>query len=600
MIQKEVKEDLDTQGNNMKETMNIIQNYRVIVMILTCGLMFGCKTGKNISENVIKTNQLNESQQIDYEYILTEATKQKLFGNFRQAISLYDKCIQVNEMSDIAYYQIGNMFMISGNYNSALPYAKKAVELNNENYWYLMQLAQLYLIKNDKDSAKIIYQKILDIWPEKIEITFEMARILAEEKEYDKSLKILNEIEKENGISEPVFMLKEQIYMETDKADMAIDELLKLIELAPEEIKYLGLLAELYNSIGRNDDAQETYDKIFKIDPENVLAMLSYTEYLRDIGKTDEQYKILDTIFRNEEIPADQKMQVLISYLTDEKEFEKENFRIGELINILLNLYPENYKVRTANADYLVKNNKYDEALKEYEYVLSVEKNNYFIWEQAIFIENMLGNLDNVYSKSSDAIKIFKNEPVLYLLKGNAAIGMEKNDEAINVLEEGVTKVKNNKALELQFYSYLAEAYRSIGNNEKSDEYFEKALQLDPDNLILLNNYSYYLSLRNEKLDFAEKMSRKTIIAEPGNYTYLDTYAWVLYNQENYKKALEYIQKAVESKGSEDPDILEHYGDILDKLGNGKEAIKYWELSIENGNDNEEIIKKIEKTNKDE
>ena len=56
----------------------------------------------------------------------------------------------------------------------------------------------------------------------------------------------------------------------------------------------------------------------------------------------------------------------------------------------------------------------------------------------------------------------------------------------------------------------------------------------------------------------------------------------------------------MESKGSEDPDILEHYGDILDKLGNGKEAVKYWELSIEKGNDNEEIIKKIEKTNKDE
>jgi tetratricopeptide (TPR) repeat protein len=563
-------------------------------------LMFGCKTSKNISENVSKPYNLSESQRIDYEYILTEATKQKLFGNFRQAISLYEKCIQVNKMSDVAYYQVGNMMMISGNYNNALTYTRRAVELNNDNYWYLIQLAQIYLIKNNRDSASIIYQKILNKWPEKIEINFEMARLLAEEKEYDKSLKILNKIEKENGISEPVSILKEQIYKETAKDDMAVNELLKLIEFDPEEIKYLGVLAELYNSIGRNIEAQEIYDKIFKIDPKNILALLSYTEYLKDIGKTDDQYKILEQIFRNEKVSIDQKIQVLIGYLTDEKTLVKENERIGELIHILMEQYPENYKVRTAHADYLVKNKKYEEALSEYEYVLSVEKNNYFIWEQVIYLQNMLGNIDNVYNISNDAIKIFKDEPVLFLFKGNAAIQLGKNNEAIDILEEGITKTKNNKPLEIQFYSYLAEAYRTIGNNEKSDNNFEKALQLDPENLILLNNYSYYLSLRQKKLDVAEKMSKKTILSDPENYTYLDTYAWVLYNQGHYKKALEYIQKAIEFKGSEDPDVLEHYGDILNKMNRRNDAIKYWHLSIEKGNDEKEILEKINKANKDE
>lgn len=574
--------------------MRIKRIYLITGLVLVWGILFSCKTTRKINSEEVTTEPLSKSQLIDYEYILTEATKQKLFGNLRQAVTLYEKCIQVNNRSDVAYYQLGNIFLMTGNYDNALPFARKAVDLNDDNYWYRIQLAQLYSIKNYRDSARMVYQEILKKWPDKVEIEFEIARILAEEKEYDKALKILNRIEDEYGISEPVSMLKEQIYMGLGKEDIAVKELLKLIELKPDEIKYLGLLAELYSSIGKNIEAQEIYNRIFNIDPENILALLSYAEYLRDIGKTEEQYKILENIFRDDKIIPDQKIQVLISYLTNDKEFRNENNRIGELIQILLRKYPDNFKVRAANADYLVKNNKYNEALKEYDYILSVEKNNYYIWEQVIYLENILGNAEKVYSKSEDAIKIFKNEPVLYLFKGNAALQLEKNDDAIRVLEEGITKVKNNKPLEVQFYTYLAEACRNVGNNEKSDDYFEKALKIDPENQILLNNYSYYLSLRKENLKLAEEMSNKTIIKEPENYTYLDTYAWVLFNQGKYRKALDYIKLAVKFNGSEDPDILEHYGDILEKLGKKDEARKYWKLSIEKGNKEERILKKME------
>jgi tetratricopeptide (TPR) repeat protein len=585
--------DLDIQVNN-KQEMVLIKIYKLCLLLTACCFIYGCHAGKELAESKGKKEDLDVSQKIDYEYILTEATKQKLFGNFKQAITLYEKCIQVNKNSDIAYYQIGNIFLITGNYDNALTYARKATELNDENYWYKIQLAQLYLAKNYKDSAKVVYQQILEKWPEKVEINFELARIYEEDKEYDKSIKILNKIEKENGISEPVSMLREQIYVKTGKNDLAVDELLKLIKLMPDEIRYLGLLAELYNSIGRNEEARETYERIFRIDPENITALLSYAEFMRDIGKTDEQYKIIDKIFRDEKIQVDQKLQVLIGYLTDENEFKKSNEKIGELINILLRLYPENYRVKTAHADYLVKNNKYNEALEEYNCVLSVEKNNYFIWEQILFIDNMLGNVEAVYDRSDEAIKIFRDKPVLYLFKGSAAMRLGNNEEAISVLEDGIKKAGDNQQLELQFYSIVAEAYRAIGNHEKSDDYYEKALKLDPNNLLILNNYSYFLSLRKKKLDIAEKMSKKTIIAEPENSTYLDTYAWVLFKSENLKKALEYIEKAVQFGGSGDPDILEHYGDILDKLGRKSEAVKYWKLSIEKGNDKERMSKKIE------
>ncbi len=551
----------------------------------------GCYSGRKIQGNNNKDYILSEKEKREYQYALTEATKQKIFGNFKEAITLYEKCIKVNELSDVAHYQIGGIKMIMGDYEDAKIHTKKAIEIGERNFWYLMQLAQLYNIENQLDSLRLTYEKIVKYWPEKIEVKIDFTKLLVQEGEYDKAMKILKRIESERGVSEQVSLLKEQIFVQTGRKEQAIEELKQLIEIMPKEIRHMGMLAELYNSMGKKKDAEELYEKIFSIDPDNPLALLSYSEFMREKGEKDEQFLILEKVFKSNKITLDQKLKILIDYLKDNKEFENQKNEIKNLIDILLEDYPDNYKVRTAYADYLVKVDQYEEALQEYEYVLNVEKENYFIWEQTLYIENLLGNTENLYRKSGEALKYFPEKPVLYLFRGNSAMWLEKNEEAVEILEKGIKRVKNNNPLMLQFYTYLAEACHAKGDHEKSDEYFELALEIDKNNLLLLNNYSYYLSLREEKLDIAEKMSRKTIIAEPENPTYLDTYAWIMFKRGNYKKASEYIEKSIASGGGEDSEILEHYGDILEKLGKKKEAIKYWKLSLEKTNNKGEDIK---------
>ena len=110
---------------------------------------------------------------------------------------------------------------------------------------------------------------------------------------------------------------------------------------------------------------------------------------------------------------------------------------------------------------------------------------------------------------------------------------------------------------------------------------------------MVLNNYSYYLSLRGENLDEALKYSRKSIEQEPNNAIYLDTYAWILYRKGEIKKAGKYIEKAIEHGGSDDGDVVEHYGDILFKLGKREEALKQWKKSRDLGNASEAIRYKI-------
>ncbi len=144
----------------------------------------------------------------------------------------------------------------------------------------------------------------------------------------------------------------------------------------------------------------------------------------------------------------------------------------------------------------------------------------------------------------------------------------EKNyNKAIKSLKKGISFIFEEKA-KYDFYNYLAECYHSTKQNKLSDENFEKALKIKPDEVFLLNNYAYYLSVRNEKLDKAEQMSKKTIEKEPTNYTYLDTYAWILYMQKDYKKALIYIKKSIDNGGNSSEVIKEHYDKILLEIDN--------------------------------
>jgi Tfp pilus assembly protein PilF len=147
----------------------------------------------------------------------------------------------------------------------------------------------------------------------------------------------------------------------------------------------------------------------------------------------------------------------------------------------------------------------------------------------------------------------------------------EKYAKALEKLEKG-QDLAQGTTLESQFNIFLGDAYYYTGNFEKSKDIFETILESDPDNIPVKNNYSYYLSIEGQNLKKAQKMSKSTILAEPDNPTYLDTYAWILFKRKKYEEALQYIEKAYQNGGNDSEEILEHYIEILKKLNFEKKS----------------------------
>ena len=181
--------------------------YGHIVIITAMMLNIACGSSKKMAENSV-SKHMDENEIREYNYALTEATKQKVFGNFKQAAVLYQKCLEVNPNSDAAAFQLAGIYMMAQDFENAKKLTRKAVTIDPDNYWYKVQMTQLHMIKNEPDSAIAVYEGILDKWPGKIEVKFELSRLYSEKGRENKAIKMLNEIERENGISEPVSMLK--------------------------------------------------------------------------------------------------------------------------------------------------------------------------------------------------------------------------------------------------------------------------------------------------------------------------------------------------------------------------------------------------------
>ena len=153
--------------------------------------------------------------------------------------------------------------------------------------------------------------------------------------------------------------------------------------------------------------------------------------------------------------------------------------------------------------------------------------------------------------------------------------------------------IRDSPNLLAQFYASLGDAYHAQEEIKESDEAYEKSLDIMPENTYVLNNYSYYLSLRKKKLEQAAQMMKLCVELSPGQPSYEDTYAWIFYQMKDYQNALLWIEKAISSGGNTSSTIVEHYGDILYQLSRKEEALQQWQTAQELGTESKFLDQKI-------
>jgi tetratricopeptide (TPR) repeat protein len=462
--------------------------------------------------------------------------------------------------------------------------------LSDGNKYYYILLAELYERKKSYGDAIKVVQKLIKKIPNSDQYYLDLASLYIQDGKLEDALKALSKAESYMGISEEITRQKQQILLKQNKLGEAILEGKKLIKAYPDDARYAILLAEIYFTNNKGSEAIPILDSLLKNNHDIPYARLVLSDIYNNMGKKDKANEQLELAFKSQELDIDSKVAILLNYMRNfpNEDYKKTALKLGE---ITVKAHPKDAKAYSILGDIYSMDGRKQEALDNYLTCIKLDNSHFNVWQQVIVIASELNELDSMITYSNRAAEVFPNQGILYFYSGTGYLMKKKYPESVKNLERSKKLSANSPELLLQIHAQLGDAYNGIKEYKKSDESYDAVLKADPENAHALNNYSYFLSLRNDRLDLAKKMCEKLYQKYPDESTYLDTYAWVLYKLGEFPQAKELLEKAC--KNSNNGTILEHYGDVLYKLGQKDLANEQWKKAKELGENSEFIDKKI-------
>ena len=544
-------------------------------MVLFFGIVISGMAQKRSSKKKQAEKELTEKEHFAQADLFMKAMSEKSLNNLEKANELLGKALEINAKDAATHYEKAKILQALGRKDQALEHASLAITFDDTNKWYKVLYANLSKSNEAYETYVAVYEELVVEYPGDLNFLNELAFAYYYTGDYKNAIITFDKIEEIVGVNEGLTTQKVQLYSRTSQPEKAVQEYENLIESNPDEPRYYALLAEFCTKNNMEDKAIWAYEKIVELNPDDPYVHISLAEFYKNKGNDQKAFEELKMGMANKKLGLKTKINILFGYYSGQLTDEQRKQAL-ELSEILKQTHPDDILGESFYATMLYENKEYEGARTIFREILNEDTGNYPFWEQLLFCDLYLEDNVQLTKDSEDAIDLFPSYPLPYFFAGIGNFQLKDFVKAQAFLESGKEFVVNNNALLEQFYSTLGDTYNELENYEASYAAYDKVLSLNPVNATVLNNYSYYLSLRSEQLDKAEKMAAKSVELDPYNSNNLDTYAWVLFKREKYEEALEWIKKALGNGGADSGVVLEHYGDILYKMGETEKAIDFW------------------------
>ncbi len=516
----------------------------------------------------------------------------KVIENYTQAAELFNRVLQSDPNNDAALYQLSILKKLKGNYTDAQGLLEKAVTLKPDNEWYWLGLAECYEKTNNIGLLEHVFSELIRLDPDKPEYYFDKANAYFIEAKYDDALQVYTQLEQLTGLDDDILAGKQKIYLKQGKVDKAASDIQDMIKANPNTIRYYLLLAEIYNSNNQGDKALKVLETAQTINPNAGQVHLALADIYRDKKDYERCYYQITLAFALPDVVIDQKLKIILGYLP---KFPDPNAKASalELSKILTTANPGDYRSWAMYGDMLAQNAKLKDAEGAYRQALQINNQKYEVYEQLVRIEVSQSEIAAALKDGQAALELFPNSAWMNYLVGIAYLQQKNYKAALSYIKNATDMETDDKDLLSSSYTSLGDCYHEQKDDQKSDDAYEKALTYNPDNAFCLNNYAYYLSLRNEALDKAAQMSAHSNELQPNTASFEDTYAWILFKQKKYADAKIWIEKAILHDKTNSAVQTEHYGDIMFYLGDTNAAVESWKKAKSFGEQSSVLDRKI-------
>lgn len=573
------------------------------LILVTLGLSFSSfsclaqKEKKKKSEPVYSSARIAEAERI-----FTEGEKFFILEDYTKALFYFQQVLEYSPANATVYYKIADIYLKGSKDEDLIQAAQNiesAIRLEKKNKYFYLLAAQIYAAQHQFGKASQVLETMMKEIKGSEEYLYELAATYLQDNRLDDALSIYNQAETSLGITELSSLQKQRIYLIKGKLNEAIAEGEKLIRAYPDEERYVMGLAETLAQHGRSAIGITYLEKFIADHPDAGSSKMLLAGLYRESGQEQKSREYVTGVFDDPQVEVGSKVLMLGTYnaalsQNKSKKINDPGLEIfaQSLLKKLESNYPYDPDVHLVGGDLYLMLEKNDEARNEYSKAVRYGASSLEAWQNLLFIETQAGLSDSVIMHSEQGLELFPNQGMIYYFNGVAHLRKKNYREAVQTLEQSRKLSTNNPNLLGEVNSMLGDAYNAMKENEKSDKAYEDALALNPNNEYVLNNYSYYLALRKVNLEKAERMSALLIKNHPDNASYLDTYAWVLYQENKYKEAKKIIEK-VFPMGKVNAIHYEHYGDILYQLGDIDEAVEQWQKAKSLNGNSEVLNKKI-------
>jgi len=541
-----------------------------------------------------------------YHFFLAE--KYKMLEEYDKAILEYDNCLNLKPKESSIFFEMGKIFFSQGSIEESLSYINQATSLNPRNKWYLYFLQEIFYQTSDKKNQARTWKKLISLDSQNQIYYLELIKNYLSTDQIKLALKEITKAKSlfENNNSELKY-LEVDAYVINNQFEKAIKILNDANLNEPKNLIFLQKLSEIYIQMSEYELALSVYDKILKLDSENSTALLTSHKIIQTQSKFEKELEIFLKIFKSNQINADQKINVLFEVFSDNKKIEKYKDHIPGVLRQCINNYPEQVLFYVLLGDYELLQGNINESLSNYEKAYSYGLKDKLLFEKILNINLVKQEFNKVLMYSKESIEYFPYSPIFYYYQGLAFSYLNDYQPSVESFNSAMEYVFDDLTLKSELHASLGDVYHKMSKDILSDEQYELALSINPNYIVVLNNYSYYLSLRggDDNLLKAEKMIEKCIslTSEDPQPSFLDTYAWVLFqlsiieqdaNKKNEKlNSSKKLMISCFENGGDSAVMFEHYGDILFELKDLEGAKKNWLESIKKDPKNENLKEKI-------
>ena len=529
------------------------------------------------------------------ENLVVSAVDKYNAGKFAEARTDLNQAIEKDSECDAAWYYLALIGLEEKDLETAETCLLRAVEIDPHNFWYRERLATVYAMTSRHELTVDIYEKLLEDFPRKSELYLNLAELYAAQREFDKALETLDEIETVFGDTESTTVYRFNLLRMMNRVEEAY------ASLEEYNKKYsspyiLSTLADYQISMYNDSTALAYYDEALDIAPDYSPALLGKAETLRMTRRYDEYFVALDEFISIADSPASSKCDYMLAVVqrTDAKFLRSFMPQLDSTISKLVSIYPkDSLALHTAGVYYY--NTTRDDLAKKY-FSQSVQLFPGSLSASASYVEFLMYTQmwEDLSREGRKAFERFPDETAFIEMAGVGDYNLKDYDKVLQSCEIILEVAPSDSSKTLRSWSTIGDIYYQKGDRKKAYKAYDKALKINPDYVYVLNNYAYYLSLEGKKLKKAHDMSKKVIEANPDNATYLDTYGWILHLMGKSADAKTHFKRAMVYGGKESAVIMDHYAEVLFALKEYDMAFLYWNLARQkNSGDIPDLDEKI-------